>query len=266
MSTEGHFSVPLRPTATIPVDTTGILPTDAATVIRLRLGPILGPLAPHSRVRLSRLPEPGLLRPLVAQVDVQLAGDRRVRAQVAAATMSELIGLLATRTIGQLHTYPGALAECLRERVITLPPPSPPELLPPSVRRVARHKVCRPMPMTATEAIVALEAMDYRFHLFRERYSRQDSIVIRSGPGSYRIIQARPNPIGLDVASPPIVLAQSERRSVATARSRLDLTGAPVEIFTDKATGLLTALYARYDGHYGLLTAEVAVRSARGSW
>ncbi|WP_328997828.1 sigma 54 modulation/S30EA ribosomal C-terminal domain-containing protein [Kribbella sp. NBC_00709] len=266
MSTEGRFAVPLRPTATIPVGTAGILPTDAAALIRNRLRPILGSLAPHSRVRLTRLTEAGLIRPLVAQADVQLAGDRRVRAQVAAATMSELVGLLATRTIGQLHTYPEALAECLRERVITLPPPSPPELLPPAVRRVARRKVCRPMAMTAAEAIVALEAMDYRFHLFREKYSRQDSIVIRSGAGRYRIIQARPNPIGLEITSPPIVLASAERRSVAIARSRLDLTGGPVEIFTDKATGLLTALYARYDGHYGLLGAEVAIKSARRSW
>jgi len=35
-------------------------------------------------------------------------------------------------------------------------------------------------------------------------------------------------------------------------RAQLDLTGAPFEIFTDKATGRICALYARYDGHYGV--------------
>ncbi|MER7251405.1 sigma 54 modulation/S30EA ribosomal C-terminal domain-containing protein [Kribbella sp. NPDC000426] len=69
----------------------------------------------------------------------------------------------------------------------------------------------------------------------------------------YRIVQSRPNPIGLEVASPPIVLAAAERLSVAAAIAHLDLTGAPVAIFTNKVTGRLHALYARYDGHYGLM-------------
>lgn len=263
MSTAGHATLPFGPVAVLPVSTAGILPTDAAVVIREHLTPILGAWTAHSRVRLTRLPEPGLLRPLVAQVDVQLTAGRRVRAQVAAATMSEIVGLLAQRTIEQLHLFPDALAECLRTRVGTLPPPSPPELLPPSVRRVARRKICRPVTMTATEAIGVLEAMDYRFQLFREKYSREDSVVIRSGAGRYRILQAQPNPIGLEVTSPPIVLAAAERRTVAQAIARLDLTGAPVDIFIDKLTGRLHGLYARYDGHYGLLGAEAPVAGLR---
>jgi hypothetical protein len=269
MSTEGreaHGAVPLRAVPAIPVSTAGILPTDAAAVLREHLAPILGAWAPHSRVRLTRLTEPGLLRPLVAQVDIQLSAGRRVRAQVAAATMSDIVVLLASRTIEQLHLFPSALAECLRQRVTTMLPPSPPELLPPSGRRVTRRKSCHPEAMTAAEAITVLEAMDYRFHLFREKYSRQDSIVVRTGPGRYRILQSRPNPIGLDVTSPPIALAATERRSVPDAVARLDLTGAPVDIFTEKFTGRLHALYARYDGHYGLLGSDVALRSARGSW
>jgi len=266
MSTESHSAVPLRAVTAIAVSTAGILPTDAAAVIREHLAPILGPLGPHSRVRLTRLTEPGLLRPLVAQVDVQLTAGRRVRAQVAATTMSDLVGLLATRTIEQLHLFPSALAECLRQRVTTLPPPSPPELLPPARRRVIRRKSCHPTAMTAAEAISVLEAMDYRFHLFREKYSRQDSIVLRTGPGRYRILQSRPNPIGLEVTSPPIALAAAERRSVPEAVARLDLTGAPVDVFTEKFTARLHTLYARYDGHYGLLGSDVAIRTARGTW
>ncbi|MGW5191825.1 sigma 54 modulation/S30EA ribosomal C-terminal domain-containing protein [Kribbella sp. NPDC004138] len=271
MSTESHGTVPLRvvplrAVAAISVSTAGILPTDAAAVVREHLAPILGTWAPHSRVRLTRLTEPGLLRPLVAQIDVQLSGGHRVRAQVAAATMSDLVSLLATRTIEQLHLFPSVLAECLRQQVTTLPPPSPPELLPPAGRRVTRHKGCHPTAMTAAEAITVLEAMDYRFHLFREKYSRQDSIVMRSGPGRYRIFQSRPNPLGLEATSPPIALAVAEWSTIPQAVARLDLTGAPVDIFTEKFTGRLHALYARFDGHYALLGSTAPVTNAHGPW
>ncbi len=266
MSTEGQIVLPLRSPTTIPVSTTGIVPTDAATVIHEHLAPILGPWSAYSRVRLTRLAEPGLRRPLVAQIDVQLTAGHRVRAQTAAATMSELVAVLAMRTIEQLRVYPHALAACLRGHVVTDRLPSPPELLPPERRRLARWKICRPDPTTVTEAIVVLNAMDYRFHLFREKFSRQDGIVVRSGFGRYRVIQSRPNPIGLEVTSPPIALTAAERRSVTEATSRLDLTGAPFDIFTDQATGRLHALYARYDGNYGLLGAAAAIRGARRTW
>lgn len=108
--------------------------------------------------------------------------------------------------------------------------------------------------------------MDYRFHLFREKFSRQDSIVVRGGIGRYRVVQSRPNPIGLEVTSPPVALTSAERSSAAEAIERLDLTGAPFDIFTDQATGRLHVLYARYDGHYGFLGAEAAIRGARRSW
>lgn len=262
MSTE---ALPLRAATAIPVRTAGIVPTDAATVIHDHLAPILGPWAVHSRVRLTRLPEPGLRRPLVAQVDVQLTAGRRVRAQVAAATMPELVSLLATRTIDQLRVYPDSLAACLREHVATRLLAPPPELLPPERRRLARTKICRPAPMTVAEAIVVLNAMNYRFHLFREKFSRQDSIVIRSGTERYRVVQSRPNPIGLEVISPPIALAAAERGSLAEATERLDLTGEPLDIFTDRATGRLHALYARYDGHYGHLTSETRTLTSPGA-
>ncbi|MFG1912560.1 sigma 54 modulation/S30EA ribosomal C-terminal domain-containing protein [Kribbella sp. NPDC048928] len=265
MSGENNAAVPLRVPAAIPVSTAGILPTDAVAVIRDHLAPILGPWATSSRVRLTRLPEPGLLRPLLAQVDVQLSAGRRVRAQVSAATMSEVVGLLAGRLIGQLTLYPDALAECLRQRAGALPPPTPPELHPPTVRRVVRRKVGQPATLPVTEAIAILEAMDYRFHLFREKYSHEESIVIRAGAGRYRILQARPNPIGLEITAPPIALAALRRSSLVNAKARLDLTGAAFDVFTDQQTGRLQALYARYDGHYGLLASTVTVRSAHGT-
>lgn len=262
MNTAREYALPLRPGAPIPVRTSGIVPTDAAEVLHEHLAPILGALAPHSRVRLTRLPEPGLRRPLVAQIDVQLTAGRRIRSQVAAATMYDLVELLATRTIGQLRLFPDTLAECLRDRFAVALPLAAPELLPPDRRRVVRRKACVPVPMTVDDAIVVLEAMDYRFHLFQERYSRQESIVVRTGPRRYRLVQIRPNPIGLEVTSPPIALTPAERCSLPIATARLDLTGGPFAIFADKRTGRLHALYARYDGHYGLLE---PVRGPAGS-
>lgn len=252
MNTASEFALPRRPGTPIPVRTSGIVPTDAAAVIHDRLAPILGALGPHSRVRLARLPEPGLCRPLVAQVDVQLPAGGRVRAQVAAAAMSSLVELLAARTIAQLQQFPGTLAECLRDR-FTDSPPVAPELLPPERRKIARRKACVPAALTVAEAIGVLEAMDYRFHLFQERYSRQDSIVIRTGPRRYRVVQTRPNPIGLDVTSPPITLTAADRCSLAIATGQLDLTGVPFVLFSNKQVNRLQALYTRYDGHYGLL-------------
>ncbi|WP_405072205.1 sigma 54 modulation/S30EA ribosomal C-terminal domain-containing protein [Kribbella sp. NBC_01510] len=79
------------------------------------------------------------------------------------------------------------------------------------------------------------------------------------------MLQPTPNPIGIDVASPPIALAAADRLTVAEATTRLDLTGAPFEIFADKDTGRACSLYARYDGHYGLLTCS-PVRGGHGSW
>jgi hypothetical protein len=263
MNTAHEFALPLQSGAPIPVSTSGIVPTDAAAVIHEHLAPILGALAPHSRVRLTRLPEPGLRRPLVAQIDIQLTAGRRVRAQVAAASMSVLVELLAARTIEQLHLFPDVLAECLRDHFTAALPAAPPELLPPERRRIARLKTCVPGPMTVAEAILVLEAMDYRFHVFQERYSRQDSIVIRTGPHRYRVVQTRPNPIGLEVTSPSIMLVAADRCSLAIATGRLDLTGGPFVVFTEKQTSRLHALYARYDGHYGLLGPDAAVRSRR---
>ncbi len=72
-------------------------------------------------------------------------------------------------------------------------------------------------------AVGVLELMDYPFHLFRDRASHQDSVVVRISHG---------------------------------------LTGAAFEIFIDKATGRGAVLYARYDGHYGMLRPAVPLWSA----
>ncbi|MEI8406599.1 MULTISPECIES: sigma 54 modulation/S30EA ribosomal C-terminal domain-containing protein [unclassified Kribbella] len=243
----------------IEVLTDGILPTNAAEMIRDRLAPILGVRAAHSRVRLTRLSEPGLARPVVGQLDVRLA-QHHLRAQVAAATMPEVGMMLAARAVAQLRLFPGALAECLLRHSPTPLPVWFPEMRPPGTRQVARHKMCRPAAITIDEAIAALEAGDYRFHLFWDRSSGRDSFVVRTGPGRYRLVQAAPDRTHTRAASGLIELAPALWRTVDEAIARLDLTGAPFEIFAEKATRRVCALYARYDGHYGLLGPATQLR------
>ncbi|TCN33380.1 sigma 54 modulation/S30EA-like ribosomal protein [Kribbella orskensis] len=53
------------------------------------------------------------------------------------------------------------------------------------------------------------------------------------------------------------------RRTVSEALSRLDLTGRQFEFFADKATGRARVVYARYDGHYAMLSAAVPLSQRR---
>jgi hypothetical protein len=237
----------------IAVDTVGILPTDAEQLLCARLEPVLGGWAAYSRVRLTRLTVPGLVRPVVGQIDVQLP-HQRVRAQVTASTVSEVAQLIGLRTAAQLRRVPGALAECL-QRLTTHRHPSPaPELLPPEARRIVRHKLCSPDTLTIEEAVGQLEAMDYPFHLFRDNATRQDSVVVRISRGRYRVIQTAPDPMRtLLTTARPVELAFAPWRTVAAAIERMNLTGAAFEIFADRDTGRGTAVYARYDGHYAVL-------------
>lgn len=241
----------------IAVHTAGILPTDAEEMLCARLEPVLGGWAAHSRVRLTRLIVPGLMRSVVGQLDVRLP-HQRVRAQVAAATVSEVAQLIALRAVAQLHRVPGALPECLRRLTTHMQPSPAPELLLPESRRIVRHKLCLPDTLTIDEAVGQLEAMDYPFHLFRDNATRQDSVVVRISRRRYRVIQTAPDPIRtLLTTARPVELAFAPWRSVAEAIERMNLTGAAFEIFADRTTGRGTVLYARYDGHYAVLRPAV---------
>ncbi|GAA0927845.1 HPF/RaiA family ribosome-associated protein [Kribbella koreensis] len=240
----------LRP-AGIAVETHGILPTDTVDQVRALLMPVIGKWAGHSRIRITRLTHVDAARPLVAQLDVGHPHGR-LRAQVAAKTLRSAVLTLAARTTAQLRQVPGA-------RVV---PTSLatwfPELLPPADRRLSRNKICDLRPTTVDAAIATLERMDYRFHLFREISTAQDSLVCRTGPGSFRLLQLEPRDLAWN-GSRPLVKDRTPTLwlTVGEALARLDLTGRPYEFFADKATGRGRIVYARYDGHYAMLSAAV---------
>lgn len=235
----------------IAVDVRGILPTDTATQVQARLKPVLGRWTGHSRVRVTRLDNVDLVRPVVAQLDISHPRTG-LRAQVVAATAKDAVSALATRAAAQLRQLAGPGSAC------TPLPTWFPELRPPSQRRLSRNKVCDLLPMTVDEAIQKLDLMDHRVHLFREISTAQDSLVCRAGAGSFRLQQLEPRELEWPVTR-PLVRDRTPvcSRTVDEALAYLDLTGRPFEFFADKATGRGRVVYARYDGHYAMLTAAV---------
>jgi hypothetical protein len=254
-------TVRLRTPAPITVHTTGILPTDTIAQIDERLGHIIGKWTEHSRVRVTRLCQAGVVRPVVIQLNLDLPHGR-LRAQVAAQTMRDAVLMLEVRTEAQTRQLPPTFSTKPSRPVLTPPATWSPELRPPELRRLARNKTCTLAPATADEAIRALERMDYEFHFFREETTDQASLVCRTGPGSFRLIQLEPDSQVRD-SSRPLVVDRTPvaRRTVGEALSRLDLTGRPFEFFADKTTGRGRVVYARYDGHYAMLSAVVPVWS-----
>jgi hypothetical protein len=102
-----------------------------------------------------------------------------------------------------------------------------------------------------------MEMMDYDFHLFTESGSGQDSVVYRFGPGPFRLAQLDPRPELIAPYSFPVNLLKTPAPVLTAkeAQDRLDATDYPFLFFRDATTGRGSVLYARYDGHYGLVTA-----------
>jgi hypothetical protein len=67
-------------------------------------------------------------------------------------------------------------------------------------------------------------------------------------------------PAGVDPGPTAIPLVVSElppvRSTVDNAIARLNIGGERFVFFADTVTGRGTVVYRRYDGHYGLVTAE----------
>ena len=219
----------------------------------------------HARVRVTHHGDPAQQRPVTAQASVQFDG-RRIRAQVAAATAREAIDLLADvlrhrmsrleqhREVGQGQTPSTTPSQLRHGHEQTFRP----DFLTRSdgERKVLRHKAFELVLCTPDEAIEDMELMGYRFQLFTDLESGQDSIVYRSGATGYRLAQVHPEPghtrrTTAFMTTSPYPAARLE---LAEAVERLNLTGWPFVFYADPATGRARVLYRRYDGHYGLIT------------
>jgi hypothetical protein len=219
----------------------------------------------HARVRLTRMPDPAVARPAIAQANLDVNG-RLVRAQAVAVTEREAIDLLQERLRGRLdgisshrEARRGRMPRAGHERRHASEPARRPDHYPrvAEERRVVRRSAFALASETVDEAVSEMEQMGYDFHLFTDVDTGQDSVIYRAGLTGYRLGCLRP-------ASPrhrtavPVTRSQQPvpRLDVPAAVTRLELTGWPFVFFADVVTGRGALLYHRHDGHYGLLTPD----------
>jgi hypothetical protein len=225
----------------------------------------------HARVRLTRLPDPRVARPILAQGNV-VVGGRTVRAQVTAHTPREALHLihdrLQTRLLrvsrhwqarrggqpaGGRRPAGGGPAWRHGQEPTHRPPYFP---RPPEERQVVRHKTYGPSVRTPDEAADDMELLDYDFYLFTDSETGQDAIVYRAGPSGYRLAGLTPPSPSWPPPAVPLTASDqpAPRLGLAEAIDRLNLAGTPFLLFADEATGRGRVLYRRYDGHYGLIS------------
>lgn len=220
----------------------------------------------HAHVRLSEHGDPAVARRVVAQANLDVDG-RLVRAQVEGVTAREAVDRLEARLRHRLErtaehwesrrgaTPRGGPHEWRHQSEPTHRPNYFPR--PESERRIMRHKSFSVPTCTVDEAAFEMELLDYDFHLFTEKGTRQDSVLYRGGPAEYRVAQVNPQDVDdLEPFELPLTVspAPAPRLTVEQAIERIGLLGLPFLFFVDTARERGSVLYHRYDGHYGLIT------------
>ncbi|WP_235022712.1 sigma 54 modulation/S30EA ribosomal C-terminal domain-containing protein [Amycolatopsis alkalitolerans] len=208
------------------------------------------------RVRLTTFRQTSAARPALAQANLVVDG-RPVRAQAAAPFFREAATLLRARLGGHLarlarpaepRSWPDARHAHNRPPAVALPA---------ARRKIVRRKQYPLARSHPDEAALAMDVMDYDFHLFVDADTGQDSLVYRVGPTGYRLARLR----GLRPPTAPASIPWTinvhgvPRLSPDEAAERVETTELPYRFFEHSATGRGSVLYRRYDGHYGLLTA-----------
>jgi ribosome-associated translation inhibitor RaiA len=219
----------------------------------------------HARVRMTRLANPAVERPVLIQGNLT-AGGRIVRAQVTAHAPREAIDLLHDRLRQGLlrldrhwearrGSMPvGGEHQWRRGQEPTHRPPYFPR--PPQAREVVRRKTYGPSVITPDEAAWDMELLDYDFFLFTNSETGQDAVIYRAGPSGYRLAELTPPPAYWPPPAVPLTVSEqpAPRLDLSEAIERLNLTGMPFLFFADADSGRGHVLYRRYDGHYGLIT------------
>lgn len=219
-----------------------------------------------ARVKLRKLPDPAVERPMIAQANVDVNGQL-VRAEVAAGTAREAIDRLEARLRRQLER----IAEHWEARRGSQPvtdkhewrhgsePAHRPSYFPRPVeeRRIVRRKSFTLGTLTVDEAVDEMDLLDYDFHLFTERGTGQDTVLYRVGATGYRLAQVTPVPKSqLAAFERPVTLSTqpAPRLTAGQAAERLNQLGLPFVFFVDTKSKRGSVLYHRYDGNYGLIT------------
>lgn len=207
----------------------------------------------YARVRLSSHADPAVARPVVAQANLDVNG-RLVRAQVEGQTAHEAVDRLEARLRHRLeHVAEHWEAKRGNTSQHTHRPSYFPR--PSDQRRIIRRKSFTLGARTVDEAAQEMELLDYDFHLFTEKGTKQASVLYRTEPGGYRLAQVKPVPEELAPYELPLSVSSqpAPRLTLGRAKERLSLLGLPFLFFVDMAQGRAGVLYHRYDGHYGLI-------------
>ncbi|MED7953862.1 sigma 54 modulation/S30EA ribosomal C-terminal domain-containing protein [Kitasatospora sp. NPDC058201] len=253
-----------RPALDVRVEIRGELPREDAEYARARslaLLADLGPDAHRTRLRLARPGGRSVTRPAVAQASVELADVGRVRVELAAVTVREAVdlalGTLAGRAVRLREQGRIGLAaeheSSYRPQYASRPP---------AERRIVRRKSVPLAGRTPEQAVREMLALDYRFHLFSDVLTGQDSMVHRRPvDGGFRLVRAhstvRLGGSGLPLTESP---HPAPRLDLPEAARQLWLTCWPFVFHTDPGDGRGRVLYRRYDGHYGLITPVAEAR------
>ncbi|MGK4579264.1 sigma 54 modulation/S30EA ribosomal C-terminal domain-containing protein [Kitasatospora sp. HPMI-4] len=117
-------------------------------------------------------------------------------------------------------------------------------------REIARRKCVVPARLTPRQAVLAMAAMDFDFHLFSEAATGRDCVAYwQQQAGGYRILRAAGGSCAPALGDPHA----APRIGTREAARRLWLGGRPFVFFTSAEDGRGRLLYRRYDGHYGLI-------------
>ncbi len=218
----------------------------------------------RARVRLTKLADPAVERPVIAQGNLYLRG-RLARAQVTAQTPTEAVDLLQERLrrrMARLEQHwearrgaqpTGEPGEWRHGQLPTERPPYFPR--PPEERQIVVHKTYGPTVSLPDEAAVDMELLDYDFYLFTDAISGEDAVIYRAPPHGYRLAALTSPPDHWPPEDLPITVSELPAPTLTReeAVARLNLTGLPFVFYADAQTGRGHVLYRRYDGHYGLI-------------
>lgn len=199
----------------------------------------------------------------LAQGTLDMSGTL-IRAESAAATITEAVEVLATRLERRMRRIAEQREDASQR------PPSTPEgqwrsgdlpsarptyfARPKEERSIVRRKAFAPSFSTIDEALFDLEVLDHRFFLFTDAGSGEDAVVFETEDGvavrtaSGEDLRHADEHLGLAVDRRPTQELTDEE-----AANRLDVSGAPFIFFRQSDSGRGAVLYRRYDGHYGII-------------
>lgn len=215
-----------------------------------------------ARLALSHETNPSITRRAVAKASLDVDGQP-VRAHVAAEHFTEAADRLEDRLRRGLEALAAKRQERWRDTGDSGPgewrhgdlPTDRPEYYPrpPEEREIVRRKTFALRELSPEEATLELDVLDLDWLLFTELTTGADAVIERRGDG-YHLLLAGDTVVDTEELAVPIEAeAGVGTMEIEEAIEALDVSDLSYLFFVDAATGQGTAVYRRYDGHYGLI-------------